>query len=762
MNFRIRTLLFLLIFFSTAVSGQSDATRSLKQALIINRLSHPITFDGIPDEVTWQSVEPIKLIMYSPVFGKEPTEETDFRMAYDDKYLYAGIRIDFKDTSMIRSASYKRDFKGMGGDWMGFILDTYNDKENGLAFFTSPDGLRFDAGIQRDAVTGAPGQEPMNLSWNTFWDVATRKDSRGWCAEIRVPLSSLRFQEINGEVRMGLIVQRWIPAKNETDIFPAIPPNWGETSAMKPSQAQEIVFRGIEPDKPVYIAPYALAGFESDYDLNEEGTGYDRSQNPVLEAGLDIKYGLTGNLVLDVTANTDFAQVEADDQQVNLTRYSMYFPEKRLFFLERASVFDFSMGGNNNLFYSRRIGLSEEDEYGNQEPVRIYGGARLTGRLNKWDVGFLDMQTAPLWKKDESGTHTMMQPSENFGVLRMRRQIINDNTYVGAMVTSRLGADGSYNMAYGIDGIFRVFGDDYLDFTWAQTFEDNVNPESLLDQANFRVNWQRRSVRGLGYEIGYSLSGEKFNPGIGFEMMNDYDSFRGELAYGWIPGEKSRLYSHTPQTRINYRRFIDDGSLMSFTNFTGWSFQTKNQAMMQINLVTNIEYIRDSLEISPDELYIPPGKYNYLNLWITSSTPMSKPFYVMSVIQAGQYYDGNRLSVRLEPMWNISRHFEIGGTYNFDHVSVSKRDVAWTNHLVGLKALYMLNTKLSVNAFIQYNKAVHEVISNVRIRYNPKEGNDLYLVFNEGRNTDLTREVPNLPEYYTRAVMVKYTYTFNL
>ncbi|MCX6301021.1 MAG: DUF5916 domain-containing protein [Bacteroidia bacterium] len=757
MNLRYLLFLLLLICPALIVSGQSDSILSRKQALVINRLSHPLLFDGIPDEEAWKSIEPIKLIMFAPVFGKEPTEETDFRMAYDDKYLYAGIWLYYKDPSMIKSASYKRDYLGQGSDMIGFTLDTYNDKENGLAFFTSPEGLRFDAGIQRDAVVNQPDQMPMNISWNTFWDVMTQKHSGGWCTEIRIPLSSLRFQELIGEVRMGLIIQRWIPSKNETDLYPAIPPNWGDFSVIKPSQAQEIVLRGVKPSKPLYIAPYALVGYESKYDINDDETTYDKSGKPVYEAGLDVKYGITSNLVLDLTANTDFAQVEADDQQVNLTRFSLYFPEKRLFFLERASVFDFSIGGNDNIFYSRRIGLSDDGD-----PVRIYGGARLTGRLKKWDVGLMDMQTAPLWQKNSAGIRSVILPSENFGVLRLRRQVINENTYIGAMATSRLGADGSYNAAYGIDGILRLFGDDYLDIKWSQTFEDSTNNNSIKDNSLLTISWQRRANKGLGYELGYTQSGVNFNPGIGFEMIDDYASVMGELRYGWIPGENSKIYSHSPQSRMFYRAYIDDGSMMTLTNFTGWSFQTKNQWQGELNLVYNIDNLRDSLEISPNELYINPGKYKYINFMGVLVTPMSKPFYVISITETGQFYDGARFSLRLEPTWNISKHFELGGTYSFDHVNISKRDIKWTNHLFGLKALYMLNTKFSVNAFVQYNKSVHEIVTNLRIRYNPKEGNDLYLVFNEGRNTDLTRELPNLPVYYSRAMMVKYTYTFNL
>jgi hypothetical protein len=757
MNKSHNIILALLIFHRTVLLCQPDSTSSDKQAVIINRLTQSINFDGVPNEEAWIPVTPLKMTMHSPVFGKEPTEKTDVRIAYDDRYLYVGAILYYQNADMIMSASFKRDYEGAGGDWFGILLDTYNDKENAVTFFTSPDALRFDASIQKDAVISFPDQMPMNLSWNTFWDVLTKKDLKGWSAEIRIPLSSLRFQEINGEVRMGLTVERWIPAKNEIDLFPAIPPNWGQTSPMKPSQAQEVIFRGIKPDKPLYIAPYFLAGYGSNYDLNNAETAYYKSDKPVLEAGLDVKYGLSGNMVMDLTLNTDFAQVEADDQQFNLTRYSLFFPEKRMFFLERASIFDFSLGGNSNLFYSRRIGLSDDGD-----PVRIFGGARIVGRMGKWDVGFLNMQTAPLWVKDSEGIREEILPSENFGVLRFRRQVINENSYIGTIFTSRLGMNGSYNLAYGVDGIIRIFGDDYLDFKWTQTFESDTVNNSLTQPLRFGAGWERRSRKGLGYNLGYSYSGIHFNPGTGFEMMDDYSSLRAGIQYGWMPGENSKLYRHSPEARISYRTYVEDGSLMTFSSFTGWSFQTKDQWQWDLFMVYNIENLKDSLEIIEDELFINPSKYKFINLRGNLSTPISKPLFLMLRTEAGQYYDGTRFSIRLQPTWNISRHFELGGTYNFDHLNFHDRDLKMTNHIAGLKLLYMLDTKFSVNAFVQYNTALNEIITNLRLRYNPKEGNDLYLVFNEGRNTNLTRELPNLPVYSSRAVMLKYTYTFNL
>jgi hypothetical protein len=760
MCYRYLCFLVFLILMDLNSLSQNVNSVSGNNPLIINKITHPIDFDGIPDEEAWSKVEPIKMVMHSPVFGKDPSEATDVRFAYDDRYLYMGAKLFYSDNSLIRSASYKRDYMGVGSDLFGFILDTFNDHENGLVFYTTPDALRYDASIQRDAIITRPDQKPMNLSWNAFWDVLTKKDSTGWTAEIRVPLSSLRFQEINGEVRMGLIVKRWIPAKNEIDIYPAIPPNWGEYSTIKPSQAHDIILRGVKPAKPLYVAPYAMAGFESHNDLNENGTDYWNWNKPALEAGVDVKYGIASNLILDLTVNTDFAQVEADDEKINLTRMALYFPEKRLFFLERASVFDFNSSGNNNLFYSRRIGLSDDDDY-DPLPIRIYGGARLTGKINKWDVGLLDMQTAPLWKKTSSGERKQLVPSENFGVTRFRRQIINENSYIGAITTSRLGTDGSYNLAYGMDGIFRLFGNDYLILIWSQTFEDSVRNKSMLEPARLMATWERRSKKGLGYEFSYGQSGVHYNPGIGFETIEDVMSVRANLRYGWLPREESGIYSHMPELRIRYNRYIYDDALMTFNPQLQWTLLTKNQWQAELSLIYNDENLRDSLEIIEDEVYVNIGRYKFWNIRGELNTPPSKPFFTILHTEMGQYYGGSRISLRAEPTWNISRHIEIGGTYNIDYIDFPKRNLTMTNHIVGIKALYMFDTRLSANAFIQYNTAENEIITNFRIRYNPKEGNDLYFMFNEGRNTELTREEPNLPVYSSRSVMVKYTYTFN-
>jgi len=372
------------------------------------------------------------------------------------------------------------------------------------------------------------------------------------------------------------------------------------------------------------------------------------------------------------------------------------------------------------------------------------------------------MQTAPLWKKTSTGSRKQIVPSENFGVARFRRQVINENSYIGAITTSRLGADGSYNLAYGMDGIFRLFGEDYLTLLWSQTYEDSIRNKTAFEPARLMALWERRSKKGLGYEFNYSQSGIHYNPGIGFETIEDVASWRINFRFGWLPGEKSKIYSHGPEVRVRYNNYIIDGSIMTFNPSFGWKIQTKNQWQADLSVLYYDEALRDSLEIIENEVYVRTGRYQFWTLRGMINTPASNPFFTILTTESGQYFGGSRISFRLEPTWNVSRHFEFGGTYSFDHIEFPERDLIMTNHILGIKALYMLDTRLSANAFIQYNTAVHEIISNFRIRYNPKEGNDLYLMFNEGRNTNRTREEPNLPVYSSRSVMIKYTYTFNL
>lgn len=363
----------------------------------IPRIEGELKFDGIVDDACWQNIQPLPMVMHTPTFGNATSEKSEVMICYDNTYLYIGARLYDSDASKMLISSKKRDESQVQSEQLMLIFDSFNDKENGLGFATTPTGLRSDFTISKDAMgMDDQHQGPFNMSWNTFWDVKTSINKEGWFAEMRIPFSSLRFKEKDGKIVMGLICIRDIAHKNEVDIFPAIPPNWGPTSAFRPSKAEEISFEGLRSKKPFYIAPYAIGGYQEDYLLNNAVTAYDLKKSSKLNAGLDIKYGLTNNLTMDMTINTDFAQVEADDEQINLTRFSLFFPEKRTFFQERSSVFAFDFEPGSSLFYSRRIGLNK----GAQVP--IYGGVRITGMIGKWDLGLLDMQTHAVFQKKQT------------------------------------------------------------------------------------------------------------------------------------------------------------------------------------------------------------------------------------------------------------------------------------------------------------------------------------------------------------------------
>lgn len=717
----------------------------------IARLSAPVDFDGLPFENAWCCLDKFPLKMNRPDFGSEPSENSEVMIAYDEEYLWIGARLLTRDPSTIRSTSKKRDEQSRNSDALVIILDTFDDNENAVGFATIPSGLRTDFTVSNDAnmssggQVGVPGGGIINISWNTFWDVKTSRDDKGWYVEMRIPFSSLRFQSDNESVKMGLIIQRTISHRNEIDTYPLIDPKHGMMAAVKPSLAAEIEFQSIRARKPVYLAPYVIAGYARNNTLNDKETEYLRENDPKLEAGLDLKYSLTSNLTMDVTLNTDFAQVEADDQQVNLTRYNLFFPEKRLFFQERSSIFSYKLGGTSDMFYSRRIGIEDDN------PVRIFGGVKLIGRAGKWDIGFMDMQT------QEFDTI----PSNNFGVARLRRQVFNPNSYIGGLVTSKIGSDGSYDLGYGVDGLIKVFGEDYVDIKLAQNLNQDSGKVSSLGSTMIRTNWERRSDKGFAYNLTYAYFGEGFDPKIGFLKYIGSNGFEGELKYGWMPGIDSRIFRSTALLRIERMNRIAGGQVETYTIAPEFEIFGKNGLGAIIGIKYNEEGVIDTFDLSKD-VRVPAGRYHFYNAEAMIFTPQSKPYNAMIRLEGGEYYDGKKFSLLIRPTLSISQSLQLTGTYQYNYVDFPMRDQHFKGHVVDMKILYMLNIKLSASLLLQYNGLTHDFVGNFRLRFNPKEGNDLYLVIDENRYIGSDYLSPEPPSFYNRAVMVKYTHTFRL
>ena len=718
---------FLLVFCCTIGAQERKITVPLN--------SEKIQFDGVPDEAAWDHCLPVPVITQTPLFGADPSENTEILITHDEDYLYIAGRLYDSEPEKIMANSYKRDAMIGNTDWFGFLIDSFNDKQNALGFFTNPNGLRLDANVINDAY----GRNPVNVDWNAVWDVKTVINDQGWFAEIRVPFSTIPFQVENGSVTMGFITWRFIARKNEVDIFPGISNEFGEWSSWKPSQAHEIILQDVKRKKPLYIAPYVIGGVTSE--AEEIEGGYETDVSSKLDAGLDVRYGLTDNLNLDLSYNTDFAQVEADDQQVNLTRFSLFFPEKRLFFQERAGIFDFGFGRQDQLFYSRRIGIYDG------APVRIYGGARMVGRVGTLDIGVLDMQT--------EAVDTIS--SLNHSVLRLKKNVINDNSDIGFMMTNQMDFNGYYVNNFGFDSRFRYTKKDFINIKYAQTVSSEINNKLINpDAGRWFVSFLRQERVGFIYGASFSKAGKDFNPSLGFMQRENFYRVGHRIGYGWLPGKSSFLQTHSLSYRGSWFRNNSIGETDTYFGGLEYTFNTKKGTFGSVQLNYRHENIIESFEIS-DEIDIDPGKYNFFNGQVSYTSQFNKPFYATYSVDYGTFFNGSKLTINVTPNWTVSSNLELSATYLLNYLSFG--DIRETLSVARIRGLLMFNTATSISSFIQYNSTTKAFLANIRFRYNPSEGNDLFLVFNDNINLDRNLEIPMLPFSNERTIVLKYTYT---
>ena len=706
--------------------------------IAIARLSGAIELDGVVDEAAWDAVAPLDMTMYAPNFGGALTERTEVRVAHDDRYLYVSGRMYDSDPDQIRVGTFYRD-QYSGDDILAVIVDSYNDHETAVWFVANPAGVRQDRTVSNDAEF--TNGMPMNWDWNSYWDVVTSRSDEGWFAEFRIPFSTLGFQATGGEVTMGLIAYRMIPRKNERQIFPALDPGGGRLGFAKPSRAQRVVLRDVRQSAPLYITPYALGGVRQTPVLDGQ---WRTERDPTTEAGLDVKFSPTSNLALDLTVNTDFAQVEADDQQINLTRFPLFFPEKRQFFQERSSTFDFNTGGfNNRLFHSRQIGLDAG------EIVRIYGGARAVGRLGGTDFGLLNMQTAP--QGDRS--------TENVGVVRLRQQVLNANSAVGGMLTTRLGSSGRDNTALGLDAVVRWLGDEYAILQWANTFDEATEQEGGLESGLLRGRLERRRDDGFSYYAEAIRVGADYLPGLGFQSRRDFSHGGAQLRYRQLSSETSPLVSRAIQVATAHYFRNGDGTAESREIRPEIELDFRQGSNLTFGGLSSFESVREPFAIS--DVVVPAGEYWFHEATFMFRLPRSSRYRGEYNGSAGTFYDGTRLSLALNPAWVLSKYLELEAGYEINRLDFADRDVSTTTQLARLKVNTALNPRISLSTFGQYNSALGQTTFNVRFRYHFREGTDLWIVYNEGLYNERDNGLgPRRPLSSGRAVMLKYSHTF--
>ncbi len=723
------------------------------------RTEKDITLDGVVEEAEW-FLTPVEndFMQEGPDPGAAPTERTEVRIIYNDIYLFVAITsFDSEPDKLIR-LEMERDFPLGQDDGTAFIIDAYHDKISGLNFVANTLDARWDAQVTQDGGG-------LNDSYNTYWEARTHVGDFGYSTEYRIPFSSLRFEQ-KEEVIMGFRIARLIKRKNELLTFPKCDPNT-ENIWTNISYAREIIFKDLKSRNPLYISPYIIANYYEENVLNAEGTAYEKNSNfmtrkhffenetldkIVSNIGVDAKYGISKNLTLDLTINTDFAQAEVDDRIINLSKYEVNLPEKRSFFLESANQLSFGFPSGNELFITRRIGNE------NGVIVPILGGVRLTGKVNEWQIGALNMQT-------KSVASAGISP-HNFTVLRTRRDIDSLGSFIGAIVCNRSNTDTSAlsNQSFGIDFVKRLNQQFTIEGGLINTL-DNFETPDLIESLYFHTGFFQSATKGFIYNATLDLVGQHLNPVMGYLDANDYGSVKGTIKYQWNLKNSKLLNYFYISTFNKYRWKIENGGAETIADdlYTGINF--KNGAAIDISV---IEFKQDSLFFDwelDERNAISAGVYKTLNTAITLVSPQQSNYSASIYTTYGGFYGGDRLYIQPDITYWVNKHFNLSLTYEYNHITFEKylddeKNTLYESNLIRLGLVYNFTTKYSLKTYFQFDDLSQQTSTNIRFRYNPKEGTDLFIVINQGINNYRTRLDPKLPYINNQAFTIKFTKTF--
>jgi hypothetical protein len=700
------------------------------------RLTEPLRVDGQLDEEIYRTVPPVSGFVQSvPREGEPSTEKTDAWVMYDAHYIYVTGRCwESVSPDKWTANEMRRDTNQLRqNDIFGVLFDTFHDRRNGFNFYTNPLGARADQIITDE---GNP-----NTDWNPVWEVRTGRFEGGWIAELAIPFKTLRYRSGPDQV-WGIQLRRSIRRKNEWTHLTAVPASTGGSQGIfRISVAATLVDLDLpSASRNIEIKPYAISRLTSDV-----ATGSSNDLDP--DVGVDAKYGVTANLTADVTVNTDFAQVEVDEQQVNLTRFALSFPEKRDFFLEGRGLFDFGragvsgggMGGADNiaptLFYSRRIGLVG----GREVPIEV--GGRLTGKVGKIGLGLVNIQTDEL--RSPTGAAPAV-PSTNFTVVRVKRDILRRSS-VGAIFTNRsesLTAAGS-NQAYGVDAAFSFYENVNMGGYYAVTETPGLTRDRDSYQARFDYSADRYGVRA-----DYLKVGDSFNPEVGLVRRDDFKRSLGVLRF-----------SPRPRTIRSVRKFTWEARLENFENGAGqletrvWSgrFNTELQNSDQFTLEVgrNYELLTQPFGIATG-VAIPAGAYDFNDATVTYAFGQQRKASGTVALQRGGFYDGTLTALTVSgARVGITNQLSVEPSLTLNRVGLPH--ARFTTRLVRARTDYAFSPRMFASGLLQYNSGDRTFSSNLRFRWEYQAGSELFVVYTDERDTLR----PGFPVLKNRAFVVK-------
>jgi hypothetical protein len=727
--------------------GQAQTPPSVPPTARAVKVAEGPVLDGrVVDDAVWQSTAPlVDFWQTAPDAGAAASERTEVRILYTADTLYVGVVLWDRDPSGLTVSDSRRDSPLDDSDSFRIVLDTYRDRQNGFVFATNPAALEYDGQVTAEGnnnpfgnaagAGGGGGRQQsgsgggFNLNWDGAWEVRTTTLESGWSAEFAIPFRTLRYEPGSGR-EWGVNFERTIRRRKETAFWAPLPIQF---DLMRVSLAGALTGLDLPVQRNLKLVPYALGEAR-------QRAPSGQTMKYFGDVGLDAKYSVTPSLTLDATVNTDFAQVEVDEQQINLDRFNLFFPEKRPFFLENAGLFSVGTPGEVEVFFSRRIGIAEDGQ-----EIPIYGGARLSGRAGPINLGLLNMQT---------GDGPNGEPPDNFTVARVRRDFVNRSTLgaiaVGRLATGDRAGDNDRNGAFAVDGRWGIGRTGLMSGYLARS----ATPGVAQDQHAYQIQ-ARNDTQPLTLSLTYLETGENFNPEVGFlSRTGGFRKIEGMVFSRLRPQSWSKFQEIRPHT--NYRAYWNRAGFQQ----TGyWHIDSSWELKTAWEFSTGMNLTREGV-IAPFLIYpgviVPPGTYDHTEAQLSIQSNEGAPVTGRLQVTAGGFFGGDR--VRLNPQFRL----RVGDRFNTE-ISWDRNDVdlPWGQFVTNLgrtRVSYSFSPRVFVQGLVQYNDRANLWSSNFRFGWLQQANTGLFVVYTDSQLIDDGGVGPQATD---RSLIIKFSQMFD-
>jgi len=690
------------------------------------RIEQGPAIDGATDEAVWQRAAVIReFTQQEPVEGAPATERTEVWVLYDQDNLYLAVHAFDSQPEGIIATEMRRDSdRLLDEDNFQIILDTFKDSRSAYMFVTNPLGARLDQQVAEEGEGGRRGiSSNINRDWDGVWHVSAGRTSDGWVAEIAIPMITLRFPD--AEIQdWGVNFMRNIRRKNEQAFWAPIPKAYGLTRVSLAGSLTGL--KSLNRGRDLRIKPFLVGGGRRVSSGEGANNAWQR------DLGLDLKYGVTAGLNLDLTANTDFAQAEVDDERVNLTRFPLFFPEKRDFFLENAGQFNVGTTASfdrlADLFFSRRIGLTEGGDH-----VPILGGARLTGKVGRNNVAILDVQT-----DDAFG-----QPGENFLVARYSRDIFSRSKVGALIINKQATSGGGFNRTLAADLTLALHPSLTVNGFLAKTATSGISDRDL--GGHLRAGWLDRAWNVYAE---YTDLQDNFNPEVGFVPRVGIRTSKFHVERNPRPG-RFGIRVLEPMANATYTT-DQSGRLVSRRLHYMLGTRLENGAYLIVWYNRNFERLDAPFPVRSD-VVIPPGDYRFGDWRFSFSSNPSRRIYYNITYAPQTFFDGTRSDIELGLGMRLTSQLSTEARYSRNDLDLAAG--AFAVDIGSLRLDYALSPNMTLRTLTQYNSSTHQWSTSARFRFTYRPGSDLYVVYD-----DVRRDVPGVPEFRDHQLVLKLTY----